>query len=114
MITKLTFGETPAWSSQVAAVWREPWKVIGTGPSSVHFFVIQRRTAFRSAVPDLSTARWGLKIGPDSGCVLDVAVQAGRPCRGLRGRPERRLLLEPSRNPLKIAADPWFEEGESE
>jgi hypothetical protein len=26
---------------------------------------------------------------------------------------EPQLLLEPSRDPLKIASDPWFEAGES-
>jgi hypothetical protein len=35
-----TLGETPAWSSQVAAVWRESWRPIGSMPRARHVVLI--------------------------------------------------------------------------
>jgi hypothetical protein len=83
---QLTFEDmaTPAWSSQVAAVWRESLKVIGSLPSCFHRFLIRRRRAFRSALPVTCRSAWRgkpgrIRVAPAAPTRYVAAFSAGPP-----------------------------------
>jgi hypothetical protein len=56
-IFSIVVDDPPAPHRRRLASRHESWKVIGSLPSTFHFFVIRRSAAFRSAVPDLGRSQ---------------------------------------------------------
>src|SRR5262249_11878949 len=64
MISEETLGLMPAWSSQVAAVWRAAWGPVGARFSSRQRFLTPRWTAFSATRPVLRIAWGGQTLDP--------------------------------------------------
>ena len=74
-----TFGETPAWSSHVAAVWRDSCSPIGSSPSSIQRAWTRFCTNDTASSPDL-LGRFGGHTLPSPGrpCAIHARMSIAR------------------------------------
>jgi hypothetical protein len=109
MICDATFGETPAWSSQVAAVWRQPDPLGG--------IVVDQFPLLRPAIEGADGVDDGADTGAgqssfgqviDKGLHFASADLSQRPPQHLRRQVVERRLQVPDR-PFPIPPSPFVE-----
>src|SRR4051794_39314867 len=72
MSVDATLGETPAWSSHVAAVWRASWSPIGSSPRSRHTRWTRRCNPPSCSIPDALRCRRSEALGVDQVALLEL------------------------------------------